>query len=133
MSLLDKLAAERSQQLHLDQPVWPSMPQARAARDQAIERVDTHAESEWKAQALAAVKATAERLPDLISDDVWETTGLPSTREDRALGPVFQRAAREGYIAKTDRVRPSVRSHLSGKTVWRSLIWKSNEGEAQAA
>lgn len=53
---------------------------------------------------------------------MWTVGGLTGTREDRALGPVFQRAARKGWIVKTDRVRPSVRSHLSGKPVWRSLL-----------
>jgi hypothetical protein len=92
------------------------------ARLEALAAVDDHAEPEWKDEALEAVYRTAVRLPEFISDDVWDS-GLPRTREDRALGPVFMRAARLGWMRKTDRVRPSVRSHLSGKPVWRSLIY----------
>lgn len=95
---------------------------ARAAAEGAIQRVDEHADPLWKEHALEAVRRTAELLPDFISDDVWEVGGLAGTREDRALGPVFLRAKRNGWIVKTDRVRPSVRSHLSGKPVWRSLL-----------
>ena len=100
-----------------------SMDEAIAARDEALERVEAGAEPDWQAAALAALEITARRLPDFISDDVWDS-GLPSTREDRALGPIFLAAARAGWIAKTDRVRPSRRSHASGKPVWRSLIYR---------
>jgi hypothetical protein len=96
---------------------------ARKERDKALERVDRAADADWKTWALSAVERTAVRLETFISDDVWES-GLEATREDRALGPVLLRAARFGWITKTDRVRPSRRSHGSGKPVWRSNIWK---------
>lgn len=97
---------------------------AAAERDNAIEQVDGNAEAEWKDIAYEAVVRTARALPEFISDDVWEVGELESTREDRALGPVLRRAARDAVAVKTDRVRPSVRSHLSGKPVWRSLIYR---------
>ena len=90
-------------------------------RDLALERVEDAADPDWRGSALAALERTARALPEFISDDVW-SNGLPSTREDRALGPVFLAAARAGWIEKTDRVRPSRRSHGSGKPIWRSLI-----------
>lgn len=96
--------------------------EAQAARDAALEQVEEHADPEWKTQALDAVFRTALQLSEFISDDVWSVGRLESTREDRALGPVFLVAARKGWIEKTDRVRPSKRSHLSGKTVWKSLL-----------
>jgi hypothetical protein len=95
---------------------------ARAGRDEALQRVDDHADPDWKDVALEAVYATARARPEFISDDVWLVGELPRTREDRALGPVFLRAVRNGWIVKTDRVRPSVRSHLSGKPIWVSRI-----------
>jgi hypothetical protein len=98
--------------------------QAQGARDEALRRVDEHADPEWKDVAYDAVVLTARNFREFISDDVWKVSDLPSTREDRALGPVFLKASRAGLIAKTDRVRPSVRSHLSGKPVWRSLIYE---------
>jgi hypothetical protein len=108
---------------------------AGSARDRALEQVEQNADQAWKADALEAIRLTAERLPEFISDDVWETPirhrteHLAPAREDRALGPVMLAAARRGWIRKTDRVRPSVRSHLSGKPVWTSLIRKAGTEE----
>lgn len=102
----------------------PTVAGASAARDSALAHVEEAADELWKERAYTAVLSTARRLPEFISDDVWDTGGLDSTREDRALGPILQRAAREGVAVKTDRVRPSVRSHMSGKPVWRSLIYE---------
>jgi hypothetical protein len=108
----------------------PTLFDAAAARDTAIARVDEHADHDWKTQALAAVRRTAEQLPEFIVDEVWATGRLESTREDRALGPIMRAAAREGWMVRTDRTRPSVRSHLSPKPVWRSLI---HQGQERAA
>lgn len=95
---------------------------AAAARDKALVQVEAYALPEWKERALEAVRLTAITRAEFISDDVWEVGNLDRAREDRALGPVFLQAARLGWIKKTDRVKPSVRSHLSGKPVWISLI-----------
>jgi len=56
------------------------------------------------------------------SDDVWDTGELPSTFDDRALGAAFRQARELGYCTKTDRLRPSNRSHQSGKPVWKSHL-----------
>jgi hypothetical protein len=100
---------------------------AAAARDDAVQRVDDHADVDWKDQALDAVRRTCEQRAEFISDDIWEVGNLPSTREDRALGAVMRKAARNGWCIKTDRVRPSVRSHLSGKPVWSSLLYAQEQ------
>lgn len=100
---------------------------AAIAREQALRQVDENADPDWKDLALDAVRRTCEQRSDFISDDVWEVGELPQTREDRALGPVMLRASRLGWCVKTDRVRPSKRSHLSGKPVWRSLLHASGE------
>lgn len=102
----------------------PTMAGAIAARDTALRNVEENADEQWKEQALAAVRRTCEALPEWISDDVWAIGGLESTREDRALGAVIRKAARLGWCVKTDRVRPSVRSHGSGKSVWRSRLYQ---------
>ena len=95
---------------------------AKRARDDALERVERNAMEAWKREALAAVERTCRELPEFFADDIWDR-GLDSTREDRALGPIMRTAARNGWCVKTDRVRPSKRSHLSGKPVWKSLIY----------
>jgi hypothetical protein len=105
------------------------MKQARVERDMALGQVDDHADDGWKELADAAIYATAQRYREFISDDVWWYAELPKTREDRALGPRMLMAARKGWIVKTDRVRPSIRSHASGKPVWRSLIHVLDAGQ----
>jgi hypothetical protein len=97
--------------------------EAQAERDAALARVEDAADPEWLLEARRAIFATACACPTFISDDVWTVGGLVSTREDRALGPVFLAMSREGLIEKTGEQRPSVRSHLSGKPVWRSNVY----------
>lgn len=94
----------------------------RDATQLALLRVERHADPAWLEAAYQALLRCARARESFISDDVW-SFGLEATREDRALGAVFMRAKRAGVIVKTDRVRPSVRSHLSGKPVWHSLIY----------
>lgn len=103
---------------------------ASQAKQEALDRVDEAADPAWKEIALEAVYRTCLVRDLFISDDVWVVGDLPRTREDRALGPVFLRAARLRYCVKTDRVRPSVRSHLSGKPVWRSLLYREVKSDA---
>jgi hypothetical protein len=99
-------------------------PRCRAShhRQLALVRVERHADPAWLEAAYQALLRCARTRESFISDDVWEY-GLERTREDRALGAVFIRAKRAGLIEKTDRTRPSVRSHLSGKPVWQSRIY----------
>jgi hypothetical protein len=96
---------------------------ARAERDQALRVVESHGDPEWADLALEVVKATAERMREFYVDDLWEA-GLHPTVDDRSLGPVMRRAARLGYCLKTNRVAPSIRSHLSGKPIWASLVYQ---------
>lgn len=96
---------------------------ALAARDVALERVQRGADPAWCDRALQVIRRVCEDRADWHSDVLWEY-GLDEPTEARALGPVMLRAARLGYCTRTDRVRPSVRSHGSGKTVWVSLLYK---------
>lgn len=91
--------------------------QAEAARDDALEQVADAADAEWLELACAVILQVARAKRTFISDDVWDA-GLPSTREDRALGPVFRKLAMERRIYKTGAMRPSNRSHRSPKPVW---------------
>lgn len=126
MSLYSKLVREgedlRRPSGHVTATAVKAVRDAAAARDRAMTQVTENADTAWRSRALEAVRRTAELRAEFIVDDVWDVGGLESTREDRALGPVMLAARRAGWIRKTDRVRPSVRSHLSGKPVWLSLI-----------
>lgn len=92
----------------------------------ALNQVEENADDGWKEQAIQAIETTCRTREEFISDDIWEAGGLESTREDRALGPILLRAKRLGWCEKTGRLLPSRRSHLSGKPVWRSLIYERN-------
>lgn len=101
---------------------------AEQARDAAIERVDAHADPDWRDVAYRCVVNAARRLETLTTDDVIaELTHYPAitTHEPRALGPVMMRAARDNIIAATDRFIKSeaVSRHRAPKQVWRSLIY----------
>ena len=107
-----------------DLPLFaPTPATARASRDAALASVADHADPGWLEHALGCLERTARELAEFISDDVWDR-GLRAPREGRALGVAFRRAARSGLIQKSDRLRPSVRSYLSGKPVWRSLVYR---------
>jgi hypothetical protein len=99
---------------------------ARARRDEGLERVAAGTDPDWGTQFLKALYRTATTMKEFISDDVWRVGGVFPTRENRAAGPIFQDAARKGWVVKTDRLKASVRSNLSGKPVWKSLIYKGS-------
>lgn len=101
---------------------------AQAATDKAIERVEAHADADWKAAAFEAVVWLAERRAELTTDGVWAALDRldpdAATHERRAMGPIMRQAVREGVIEATDRYHISVRPECHGnpKRVWRSLI-----------
>lgn len=97
---------------------------ARAQRDEGIERVERRAPASWLDYAFEFVTAYLVEHETLFVDDLW-TAGLAEPPSMRALGPIMQRAARDGLMVKTGQWRPSVRSNLSEKPVWRSLIFGS--------
>jgi hypothetical protein len=101
-------------------------------RDDAIQRVDRHADPELKAKMLEAVHLAATVREELTTDDVWDfldaagidTSGL----EPRVLGAVMVRAKGEGWIRPTDRVQTSNRTVNHGRPVrvWLSRIEGGN-------
>jgi hypothetical protein len=98
---------------------------AREARDEAIERVDEHADPAWKEAAYAVVCAIAAEVPEFTTDRVWyalERQRIPAPREPRALGPVMQRARRAGLIVNTRRMQQSRSVVNHGRLV---AVWKS--------
>lgn len=93
------------------------------ARDEAIGRVERHADAAWKAEALEAVKGTASRNAFLTSDDVWQRlTTRP--HEPRAMGAIMRHAVTLGWIAPTERFIPTLKAsqHRQPIRVWKSLL-----------
>ncbi len=105
---------------------------ADAQRADAIQRVDEHADPDWRDVAYRCVLAVARRLEHFTTDEVIdELSKHPAitTHEPRALGPVMMRAARSNVIAATDRFVKSnaISRHRAPKQVWRSLVYKRPE------
>jgi hypothetical protein len=97
------------------------------ARDEAINRVDEHADPIWKRAALMAIRSIAVDQDELTTDDVWQwlyDMAIEAPHEPRALGAMMIQASREGLISATDRVRKSLRPvcHANPKRVWMSNV-----------
>jgi hypothetical protein len=101
------------------------LPAARAARDEAVSRVDRHAEDEWRDAALNALYRVAQEQPTLISNDLWRYVDKPP--EPRALGPLMQRGVTLGWIMPTETFRPcpSVSRHAAPARLWRSKVYQT--------
>lgn len=93
---------------------------------EALQRVEEHADPDWKTFALETIRLVAETRYEFTTDEIQELLDIApvQTHEPRALGAVMIQAARLGLIAQTDRfiTSKSVRRHRAPKRVWRSLI-----------
>lgn len=94
----------------------------------ALDLIGANTDVDWRADALLAVHSVCLAKKSFICDDVW-LTGLRSAHNDKALGPIMVQAGKNQWCRKTDRVRPSRRSHLSGKPVWESLLMEDKGNE----
>ena len=112
-------------QTNSEQLDWLSgdMSESRLAKEEAIDRVERHANEEWKEAAFRVGVWVAGQKQFITSDDIWLNLEVHlQTHEPRAMGAIMRRLAREGYIEVTDRYRPSVRleCHMRKIQVWRS-------------
>jgi uracil-DNA glycosylase len=90
-------------------------------RDSALDAVEANADPQWMAVAFDTLVQWLRTHPTFFCDEIWDA-GLDEPRESRALGAVMQRAARAGHMCKSGEFRKSVRSNMSEKPVWTSLI-----------
>ena len=97
---------------------------ARARRDEGMRQVEENADDEWVETAYDTLVDYLRGHAEFFVDDFWEATDLEPPREARALGPVVLRASRRKLMRKSGRSRPSVRSNLSDKPIWESLIFQ---------
>jgi hypothetical protein len=102
---------------------------AKDARDEAIDRVDEHADEDWKSQMYHCAVRVAQQLPFFTTDEVYlmaARIGITAeTHEHRALGPVMLALARQDLIRKALMPpRLSIRQsrHAAPLQVWESLI-----------
>lgn len=105
--------------------------EAAQARDEAMQRVEAHANTQWRLWALRALYAVCRRglkygNPEFTSEDVvrmLERWKAPATHEMKALGPIMSIGQRRGWCAKTDRWLQTAdkTSHGRDKRIWRAL------------
>lgn len=105
------------------------LPAARAARDEAVERVESAADGRFNDQAFHALDRVARRIRLFIVDDVWKELGadqaIASTHDKRAMGAVMQRGRREGLIMATADFKASAQKqcHANPRRIWSSLVY----------
>jgi hypothetical protein len=101
------------------------------ALDAAMQAVDENADEKWKKAAGFAVVQVALRKTTFTPDDVWEVLDTldVGTSERRALGPVMDRAAKDGIITSTGTYIKSRRAsrHKGPVTVWKSRIFREDQ------
>lgn len=105
----------------------PTVAQAKAQRDAAIEQVE-HGAGEWHEYAYAFVFDYLTRHATLYADDLW-AAGLTPPREPRALGAVLRAASLRGLMRDSGTFRASTRRHMTPGRVWVSLIHYRDNGE----
>lgn len=120
------LPAEQAAAFNTRETLLAAEADAARRRDAALAQVAAGADAAWTAQAWDTLVSYLQAHPTFFVDDLWEA-GLVEPREARALGPVVLRAAREGLMRKSGVYRKSVRSNLTEKPVWTSLVYKQAE------
>jgi hypothetical protein len=103
------------------------------ARDEAMNRVDEHADLDWRVHVDQKICEVARRLPEFSTDDVWASLDPGyATHEHRAMGPRMLAAVKNGYIAETGRTVKSLRpeTHRNPKAIWRSLLYVERQADS---
>tara|TARA_R100001594_G_scaffold833_1_gene3416 strand:+ start:2562 stop:2933 length:372 start_codon:yes stop_codon:yes gene_type:complete len=98
-------------------------------KERAMERVDQNANEDFRRVAMKSICSYAIKNKTLTANDIWDCLDLLgiSTHDNRALGPMFQKAAKEGWIEKTNMTTQSNRSsrHCGDVRIWKSLLFSS--------
>jgi len=93
----------------------------------AMEQVEENANEEFKRVAFKSILQFAVNKPYVTANDVWASLDLLgiTTHDNRALGPIFKKAAKDGLIEKTNTTTKSNRCsrHAGDVRVWRSLVF----------
>jgi hypothetical protein len=94
-----------------------------AAREEAIERVETGASEEWKGDAVETIRLLALERVAFTSEDVWEALAT-KPKEPRAMGAVMRRAHDAGYISPINewRLAEDPVRHRRPLRVWQSQL-----------
>jgi hypothetical protein len=93
----------------------------RHKRDEALERVEEHADPEWMERGREVAVEVAGTYLEFTTDHLWQR--LPPTRDNRAMGALMAWVRRSKLAKPTDRHVQSDRAvcHARPVRVWRSL------------
>lgn len=90
-----------------------------AARDEAVDRVEVHADEAWKAVARQWVSYIANTRPTFTTDDVW-AAGLEKPSEPRAMGAIIREFTRQNFLEFVGYQKTAqVSRHRAPIAVWR--------------
>lgn len=110
----------------LDHPTIWDVAAGRTARDAAIADVEVRSVP-WRTVAWEALCDLVDVSATLTSDDVWaelDRRSIPRPEEGRAMGPVMQRAVREGLITPTGYTQgTNPKHHADVMRVYRVVAW----------
>jgi len=94
-------------------------------RDEAIDRVERHADLDWKTVAYETGVRLARARESFTSQEIFDALPLSvSTHEPRAMGAVMRALQRDRVVEATDRfvTSTSLVAHGRPSRVWRSLL-----------
>lgn len=101
--------------------------QAQTRRDAGIAQSRETSGEDWHRYALQVIWSHLKLYDTLHADELWKA-GLRPPSSPRALGAVMQEAVKRGWMEKITTpegwiaAKPSVRSNMQLKPVWRSLL-----------
>lgn len=93
-------------------------------RDEAMKQIEENTRKEFTECARQAVLNVAKMRFTFTTDDVWqwlETHRSTEAHDNRALGPIMAKLAKDHLIEFTGNYEPSVRRHCSPIRVWRRI------------
>lgn len=97
---------------------------ARRGRDEGMALVGENSGEEWQEGAYNALKAYALTHTGFMTEDARMAAyeqGLPKPHDNRAWGPVINRAVKNGTIVR-EGFAPAKTGHMRPMPVWRSNI-----------
>ncbi len=93
------------------------------ADSQNFSKVERGTDPDWGDRALEVVKVIAKSNDIFTADAIWEALGADTPRENRALGPILNRAQGLGWIVKSTETVMSQRAVNHGREI---RVWRSN-------
>ena len=98
----------------------PTPSEGSQARDRAMRAVEQNTDPEWSNVAEQVLRDMAASGEPFITDWLWpvlEQAGVVC-HDNRALGPIVRRLAKQGVIRKTGVYVPSTRRHMTPVPEW---------------